>query len=215
MLSFIPLHKSCLDRAPMLKSQLDECLGGFGNEVELLDPEGWFERGHDFFGGRTNCDGIWMPNYRAGTFIWAPPPGAARHAIEELRQARQKRQKSYHVFVCPRLLYDEWRRHLYKSADLIVFLPAGKCDCWSADMHETLVLAFFFPYLPRDPWELRKSRLMVGLERKLCRLFKSRPSDGWDLLSEFCLLAGRMPTLPVRQLQQLLSDQSRFTIPSE
>ena len=216
MLSFIPLHKSCIDRSPALKIQLEECLKGLGNEVELLEPEGWFERGHDFFGGRRNCDGIWMPQYRAGTFIWAHPPGAARHAIEELRQARQKRQKSCHVFVCPCLLYDEWRRHLlYKSADLIVFLPAGKCDTWSSDMHETLVLAFFFPYLPRDPWEFRKSRLMVGLAKQVCRMFKDNPADGWDLLSEFCLFAGRMPTLPVQHLQRVLSGQSRFTLPRE
>ena len=94
--------------------------------MELLTPEGWFERGHDFFGSRRNCDGVWIPAYKTGTYIWAPPPGAARHAIEELRQARQKRQQSVHLFVCPRLLYDEWRRHMYKSADLIVFLPAGK-----------------------------------------------------------------------------------------
>ncbi len=215
MLSFIPLHRNCIERSPILKTQLEECVKGFGNKVELLEPEGWFERGHDFLGGRKNCDGIWMPCYRPGTFIWAPPPGAARHAIEELRQARQKRQKSFHVFVCPRLLYDEWRRHLYKSADMIIFLPAGKCDSWSADMHETLVLAFFFPYLPRDPWEFRKSRLMVGLEKQMCRLFKNDPADGWNLLSEFCVLAGRMPTLPVQHLQQLLSGQSRFTVSNQ
>ncbi len=34
MLSFVPLHRSCIDRSPLLKVQLEECMKGFGNDVE-------------------------------------------------------------------------------------------------------------------------------------------------------------------------------------
>jgi len=32
-----------------------------------------------------------------------PPPAAADVALEQLRQARHKRQDSFHIFVCPKL----------------------------------------------------------------------------------------------------------------
>ncbi len=159
--------------------------------------------------------GFRMPRYLAGTMVWAPPPGVARPVLEELRQARQKRQNSLHVFVCPRLLYDEWRRHLYKSADLILFLPAGESESWPEKMHETLIIGIFFPYLSRCPWELKKTRLLVGVEKQVSRLFKTNPAAGWNLLSEFSLFTRRLNAMPVRQLRSVLSGRSRFAIPSE
>jgi hypothetical protein len=146
--------------------------------------------------------------------LWAPPPAAARQVIEELRQARQKRQTSMHVFACPRLMYDEFRRHFYKSADLVLTIEAGIYDWWPAEMHESLIIGIFFPYLSRCPWELRKTQLMVGLERKMRRMFKEDPASAGDLLSEFCRFTRRMDGMPVRVLRSVLSGRSRFAVPS-
>ena len=215
MLSFVPLHIGAVDRSPALLDWINSWAKEVRNEdLILLDPEGWFERGHDLVGGDRQRDGFWRPKYQPATMLWAPPPAAARQVIEELRQARQKRQTSMHVFACPRLMYDEFRRHFYKSADLVLTIEAGIYDWWPAEMHESLIIGIFFPYLSRCPWELRKTQLMVGLERKMRRMFKEDPASAGDLLSEFCRFTRRMDGMPVRVLRSVLSGRSRFAVPS-
>ena len=144
-MSFIPTHLSAIQRSPSLKSWVTTWLseGGAGNIV-LLKPEDWFTRGHDIVGYEKNIDGVTIPIYEAGTYIWDAPPGAARVVIEEIRQARHKRQKSTHVFLVPRLMMPEWRSQLYKSADLIFSLPAGHPH-WDNSNHEPLTIAIVFP----------------------------------------------------------------------
>jgi len=89
MLSFIPLHLTASERSPQVIDWVKSWASEDGKRsVEVLSPEGWFTRGHDHYGsGRKNIDGYWMPEYKAGTFIWEPPPGVARFVIEQLRQA--------------------------------------------------------------------------------------------------------------------------------
>ena len=169
-----------------------------------MTPSGWCEAGHDVIGSRVNSDGIWIPKYKSGTFLWGPPPAAARFAVEELRQARLKRQRSMHVFCVPRLLAPEWRRQIFKSADLIFDLPVGH-PVWPVDMHKPLQVAVYFPFLNRCPWELRKTRLLVDVARSLQKLLKASPAIGGNLLSELCLLTGRMATMPLRKLRSVLS----------
>ena len=204
MLSFVPLHRSAVDRHPPLAPWIHSWSRALGPDPEFLEATGWFERGHDVEGSCRNCDGLWMPSYRFGTFIWTPPPAAGRIAIEELRQARHKRQQSTHVFVCPRLLWTEWRRHLFKSADLICKIPCGT-PMWPAEMHEPLTLAIYLPYLRRCPWELRKSQPMVELERSLRSVFKTDPSLGGDILSKILHSTKRMDTMSLRELRKVLS----------
>ena len=91
MLSFVPLHLGAAERSSRLVSWVASWAEKVKDQpLELLAPEGWYERGHDIVGGGLNADGVWLPKYSSGTMLWAPPPGAARQAIEELRQARQK-----------------------------------------------------------------------------------------------------------------------------
>jgi hypothetical protein len=52
MLSFIPLDKSALERAP---PALREWIKGWaGVNTEFLQPEGGFERGHNLIGGEID-----------------------------------------------------------------------------------------------------------------------------------------------------------------
>ena len=118
--------------------------------MELLIPERWFERGHDVLGGQRNWDDLWLTGYSPRTMVWAPPPGRARHNLEELEQARQERKKSLHIFVCPSLLFTEWRNPLYHSADIIIQIKFGRFYFWPSDMHETRIVAILFPYLSRQ-----------------------------------------------------------------
>ena len=74
MEAFVPLHKSALERSPVLRPWLEDVLAGHG--AHFLSPEGWFE-GAD----------------KKGTVVWAPAPAAADLVVERLAQARHKRSQ--------------------------------------------------------------------------------------------------------------------------
>ena len=102
MLEFVQLHCGAVERHPPLLSWLCEALPG---QAHLLSPEDWFQKGHDIRGWtHSNSHPFRLPVLQSGTFIWAPPPAIASFAVNELRRARHKRQKSIHLFVCPRLM---------------------------------------------------------------------------------------------------------------
>lgn len=112
MRSFIPLHKNAFEtRTPSVLPWIESLVVGFSdNPVEILSPEGWFERGYDIAGSRRNTDGVWMQSYSAKTFVLVPPPGVVSFSVEELRQARHMRQDSFHIVIIPILVVPEWHR---------------------------------------------------------------------------------------------------------
>ena len=159
-------------------------------------------------------DGIWVPTYCSASFVWSPPPAAARIATEELCQPRQKQRASAHVVVIPRLLWVEWRKQIFNLADLIFDVPAGG-QIWEADMHEPLIFAVYFSYLSRCPWELTKLPLLVALERRLRQVFKVDYRLGVNLLSQFCRLSRRMDSMPLHELHQVLRSKSDAVFSSQ
>ena len=72
-----------------------------------------------------DTDGFLIPSFKAGTFVWSSAPAVSRTVIEDLMQARQKRTQLAHVLGYTRLLYSDWRRNIYKYADLIIEIPVG------------------------------------------------------------------------------------------
>ena len=110
MLSFVALHRGAMERGGerllnWFRSWTEE------DQLESLLPDEWFVKGHGIKGGERNLDGIWIPTVvEEGTFLWAPPPGAADVAVEELATARHKREMLRHIFVCPRLMTHLWRK---------------------------------------------------------------------------------------------------------
>ena len=117
MLSHIPLHLSACQRN---KDLLEWVKSWLGADAALLTPEEWLNKGHDLAGGEISKEKLWWPKIESGKWVWAPPPGAADFAIEQLRLARMKRTVSTHIFVCPKLLTPWWRKHLHCAADLVV-----------------------------------------------------------------------------------------------
>ena len=209
MLSFIPLHLSALEREPALKDWILSWAGsGRKEKIEFLSPVDWFVRGHDICGYRVNSDGRKLPTYRKGILVWMPPPAAARQALEELRQARHKRQVSTHIFIVPHLMTPEWKTQLYKTADLLFTLPFGD-KYWPTSNHESLTIAVCFPYLRRAPWELRSSPLMGRMAGELHQMLSKDPSSGRDLLSQLFELSTRLDKVSLRQLRKLLSGRWR------
>ena len=213
MLSFIPLHLSAIEREPALKPWIESWAGsGRKDKIEFLSPDDWFLRGHDINGYTVNCEDRVLPTYSKGIFVWYPPPAAARQALEELRQARHKRQASTHIFIVPHLMTPEWKSQLYKTADLIFTLPFGN-NYWPAHHHESLTIAVCFPYLRREPWELKGTPLMGRMAGELCKVLSTSNRTGRNILSQLFELTSRLDKVPLRQLRKLLSGRWRPRVP--
>ena len=205
MTSHIPLARTALERSAPLLDWINSWFSDGGkHEVEVLKPEGWFERGHDIIGDAANCDGRWIPKYQSGNFIWAPAPAGAKFAAEQLRHARHKRLDSLHVFVCPRLMSHEWISHVRKSADLILEIKAGLTPFWPSDKHESLVIGIYLPFASQKPWQLKRSPMLVDLGSRLRVMWKEDPGSGRDILQQLLLFARSMGSLPVRDVRVLL-----------
>lgn len=112
-----------------------------------------------------------------------PPPRIAVACLEELRKARHKRQSSSHVFVCPQVMTSVWQRHLLRSADVVIRIPAGH-PVWNLDQCEPLVLGLYFPFLQHEPWQLKKSNRILEMGGRLQRVFKSDPLSARRLLRQ-------------------------------
>ena len=54
----------------------------------MLDPYGWFERVHYHYGLYMKVDGVWIPRFKDGTFVWFYAPTVAIIVIEDLMQDR-------------------------------------------------------------------------------------------------------------------------------
>lgn len=213
MLGFIPLHKNALERASRLTEWLRvhvtcEEEGG----LEFLDPEGWYERGHDIIGGTYNCDGMWLPTCRKGMYVWSPPPCVAAQCLEQLRIARHKRQVSTHVFVCPRVMAMVWQRQLYRSADLVLQLPAGN-NIWSSEQYEPLFIGIYFPFLECFPWQLKGAPKILEMGRHLQRVLQTDFGSTGLILQQLFAFTRKLQTLPELVVQRMLQRERRITIP--
>jgi hypothetical protein len=211
MLSYIPLHLSALERCPALKEEIRRwIIPSLGKEeVIFLEYADWFERGHDIVGGKKNADGVWIPTYRAGTYIWTPPPAGGQLAVEQLRRARLKREDSTHVVIIPRLMMMEWKRQLFRVADFYIELPFNKI--WSIqDQHEPLTFAVVLPFLKHRPWQLKRSQAFLGLGNVLRRLWKESEIPPWDFLRKFFEQSRKLENLPEGVVRKMLQSPSRF-----
>jgi hypothetical protein len=200
IISFVPFHLSAVERSPAV---FDWVSSWADEEVLLLSPEGWFERGHDQIGGQVRPDGFWCPEFKRGCYLWAPPPAAADVALEELRVARLKRQASFHIFVCPRLMTPQWLKQLYKASDIVFVLPLGS-SAWPSEMFEPCVVGLIFPFLSVAPWQLRGSPKMYAVGRQLHKVWKDEALDAGNILRELCVLSKRLQSVPVHVVRKLL-----------
>jgi hypothetical protein len=204
LLSYVPLGESALSREPGLESWIKSWAG---NNLEVLDPEGWFERGQGIQGYRRDSSGRLSPHYSEGTFLWCPPPAAAQVAAEELRRSRHKREHSCHVFVCPRLMTNLWRKLVLKEADFVFEVPVG-ASVWRRDMHEPLLIAVCLPFIPHSPWKLSNTPVLLGMARKLRSVWQEPTGDPRVILRELFELQRRVRTLPPKLVRRVLYSTS-------
>ena len=207
MLSFVPLHLSSLTRSDQLlnwsKSWIEPSLRKQEN-LEVLSEADWFWRAHDIVGGSVNADGIWIPKFKSGIFLWVPPPAAGQFAIEELRAARNKRTESLHIFLIPRLFTPLWKRQLARISDLLFELPFVEGVWEKHTQHEPLTLAFVFPFLRHSPWRLRRANTFLELGRILPRLWKEGKIPPGTLLCKLLSFARNLETMPQDMVCRML-----------
>jgi hypothetical protein len=120
--------------------------------------------------------------------LWLLPPAAADVAVEQLSFSRHKRPDLIHVFICPHLMTQRWRKRLYKISDVLFNIPVGaQEDLWSADMYEPLVVGLILPFLSVSPWFRRYTPSVLDLECQLRRMWTSPEGDAGHLLRQFWL----------------------------
>jgi hypothetical protein len=214
MTAFVPLHKTVFDRSLGLLSWFQECFDRDKKQVlKLLTPEDWFDVGHDITGGTQNCDGMWVPTYDTGSFVWAPPPCVASQCLEELRKARHKRQVSTHVFLCPRIMNHYWQRHLYRSADITFQIFPGH-PFWNVEQHEPIMVGIYFPYLKSEPWHLKDSPRILEMAGRLQHVLKTDPVASGPLLRQLWEFTRKLPSMPEQLVLRMLQG-SRPTVLSK
>ena len=212
VLRYIPLHISALNRmgGEKLLTWIKSWMGK-GEQLITLSTEDWFIRAHDIVGYKQGVTLLTEPVYQQGLFLWSPPPALAEVACEELRKARNKRQVSTHVFICPRLMSPYWRSHLYRSADLIFEIPPGEYY-WPQDNFEPLTVALFFPFLSHNPWQLKRTQAFLDMEDVLRRMWKERGGAQGALLCKFWAQARRLDNLSSRMVRHMLQSLSHFGV---
>ena len=174
----------------------------------MLKPDGWFVQGHDIGGWDHEPYRVPMPVLKSGHFLWAPPPAVADVAIEQLRNARLKRQNSSHVVVIPKVMKYRWIGQLYKAADIVFELKAGYRTYWPSNTHESLLIGICFPFLSCKPWQLRNTPALLEVGRILRLLWKEEGTPEWDFLCTFRKFTRSLPKTQEDVVWEMLQGKS-------
>jgi len=106
--------------------------------------------------------------------------------VEELSSSRHKRPHLNHVFICPRLFTQYWRKCLYKVADIILELPPGTIPEWPVNMHEPLLVALTLRFATVPPWQLRLSSSFLALGWAVQDMWRRKAKHDRHLLRQLC-----------------------------
>ena len=186
MLEFMPLHLSALDRDASLKDWVLSWANEKNGDYYFLEPEDWFGEGQT----RDKC-------------VWSPPPAAADVAVEMLGKAKHKRPKLEHIFICPRLMTNRWRKQLSKVCDVVLTIPVGT-HIWGVRQHEPLLIGIAFPLIDHRPWRLRGTPLMERSLGDLSKVPETAVSWGRDILRKLFECTRGLDRLPERVVWELL-----------
>ena len=105
MLSFLPLHKSAMERSDGL---LGWIISWWPKEKEIihLPTTEWYSK--------VFC---------RGNFIWTPPPTAADASIEQLCRNIHLHPSNCHLVFIPQIMTGRWRKQLLKVAEVFFSMP--------------------------------------------------------------------------------------------
>lgn len=201
LLDYCPWAINPCSAVPELKLLLRDC---FGSDLEFLEPEGWYRRGHDWDGWEFDPNSkLWMQKIKPGKYVWSVPAGAGDAAIEQLRLARLKRRESYHFFVIPSLLTPLWLKQFHKEVDCHFLIPPIH-EFWPANLCENLYIGVCLPFVSHRPWKLQRTPKLLSMERTVCNMLKNPELDQRAVLCEFWSQCQRFPRMSADSLRKVL-----------
>ena len=172
MLLYVPLNKTVEER----QSGVVDWITNKATTLSFwktLSAQDWFDQA-----------------FEQGNFVWIPPPAIADVAVDQLCEARHVRTHSAHVFICPALMSNRWRKKLGKVADFVLYIPVG-CELWSKSQHEPLIVAFLCPFLSRKPWQVKRAKgLLDTVDGELSELWPSGTAVVGNLLRKLWTYTG-------------------------
>jgi len=157
-----------------------------GVDYQVLSPSEWYTTGQT----SNHC-------------IWMPPPAAADVAVDLLGKAKHKRPTTEHIFVCPRLMTNRWRKHLTKVCDIFFTIPVGT-HFWGLREHEPLLVGVALPLLSVRPWRLRGVPFLERVVGELSNLPPTFTNWGWNILQQFLSVTRGLGTMPESLVWEVL-----------
>ena len=151
-----------------------------------------------------------MPQFKSGIFVWTPAPASAQFAVEQLREARNKRTASTHVFLVPRVFTSIWRKQLIRVADVVITLPFIENIWEKSQQHEPLTLAFVFPFLHFSPWQLKRTRAFLEVGWVLQKMWKNSEVTPGPILRKFLLKTRSLESMQEYVVRQVLQSTRFF-----
>ena len=170
-LSYIPIGLSASKRSNNIREWWKGALPG--KAWKVLDAEEWYTVPFEDVNG---C------------YIWFPPPSLAAMALELLCESHQVHPNTSHVFIVPNLMTYEWRKQLGKAADCRFTLNVNSF-LWSAEMHESLTVAFVCPYLNSRPWRVKHLNGVDEYTDKVCGMWGGNSDSMRSSVRKFWLRA--------------------------
>ena len=146
------------------------------------------------------------------SYLSTPPPVIADVALEECMKAVHKRTDAYHIFAIPRLFTPKWQRAFHKVCDFNFSLPVGSSH-WPSSMHEPLWIGISLPLINKSPWTLRRTPLLVELERDLREMLASCKGDGRDILRQLLRVPKRVQAVQKHVARGVLHLPGKRSIP--
>jgi hypothetical protein len=185
MPQFLPFHLSVTNRCPLVLPWIHTWAPV--PSLLPLQPEGWYGWGQGFDGGDYGPGGLWYPHPISETWLlWDAAPGSASIILDQLSLSRLKCTHLNHIFICPRLLTQYWRRNLHKICDIILEIPAGCRPFWPRSMHEPLLLGLTLCFTYCAPWQLRQSTSIFEREQTLHKVWHVPGQDERPFLHKLC-----------------------------
>ncbi len=186
LLEFIPLHLTAFERESALQTWVMSWANGSGESYQVLTPNDWFCLGQT----RNKC-------------LWAPPPAAADVAVDLLGKAKHKRPRMEHIFICPRLMTNRWRKQLSKVCDVIFTIPVGT-HMWGVRQHEPLLVGIAFPLANHRPWRLKGTPILERTVRDLSEVPTVAADWGGDILRKLLECTRGLDALSERMVWEVL-----------
>ena len=171
MLFHVPLHLSSEDRCSGAIDWLLKYTAGL--QWTKLKPHMWYDEA-----------------FERGCYVWNPPPAIADVAVDLMCDSHHIRPDNSHIFVCPALMSNRWRKKLGKIADIVFTIPVD-CYLWSKGQHEPLIVAFVHSHLFHRPWQVSRARhILDAVHNGLSQVWSSSsPFDG-SCMRKFWMYTG-------------------------